>query len=191
MKHPQKPRILKVATVARSCLFQVEEVDLEFSNGVRRVYERMRPSGREAVLIVPVIDKDLILIREYAVGIEAYELGFPKGLIDKDENVLHAANRELMEEAGYGATRFDFLAQLTSIPSYFASRINIVIAQNLYCKSLQGDEPEPLIQVRWPIDNMMALLHEPDFCEARNVSALFLAQAFLKNAATTAMMEKK
>ncbi len=44
-KHLQKPKILKVETVARSRLFNVESVDLEFSNGVRRVYERMRPSG--------------------------------------------------------------------------------------------------------------------------------------------------
>ncbi len=179
MKHLQKPKILKIATVARSGLFHVETIDLEFSNGVKRVYERMRPSGREAVLIVPVIDNHVILIREYAVGIEAYELGFPKGLIDAGESVLHAANRELMEEVGYGAARFDFLAQLTTIPSYFAGKMNIVIAHDLYPQSLKGDEPEPLVQVRWPIANMMALLNEADFCEARNISALFLAQKFL------------
>ncbi|EHF3805729.1 ADP compounds hydrolase NudE, partial [Salmonella enterica subsp. enterica serovar Durham] len=42
-KSLQKPTILKVETVAQSRLFNVESVDLEFSNGVRRVYERMRP----------------------------------------------------------------------------------------------------------------------------------------------------
>lgn len=81
-KSLQKPTILKVETVAQSRLFKVESVDLEFSNGVRRVYERMRPSTREAVMIVPIVDDHLILIREYAVGTESYELGFSKGLID-------------------------------------------------------------------------------------------------------------
>lgn len=85
MKHLQKPKILKIETVARSRLFTVEAVDLAFSNGVQRVYERMRPSNREAVMIVPIIGDDLLLIREYAVGIEEYELGFPKGLIDPGE----------------------------------------------------------------------------------------------------------
>lgn len=179
-KHLQKPKILKVETVARSRLFNVESVDLEFSNGVRRVYERMRPSDREAVMIVPVIGDDLLLIREYAVGTESYELGFPKGLIDPGEGVLEAANRELMEEVGYGAKRFDFLSKLTMAPSYFSSKMNIVLAHDLYPQSLEGDEPEPLPQVRWPIANMMALLAEPDFREARNVSALFLSEAFLR-----------
>lgn len=167
-------------TVARSRLFNVESVDLEFSNGVRRVYERMRPSDREAVMIVPVIGDDLLLIREYAVGTESYELGFPKGLIDPGEGVLEAANRELMEEVGYGAKRFDFLSKLTMAPSYFSSKMNIVLAHDLYPQSTEGDEPEPLPQVRWPIADMMALLAEPDFREARNVSALFLSEAFLR-----------
>lgn len=184
MKHLQKPKILKIETVARSRLFTVEAVDLAFSNGVQRVYERMRPSNREAVMIVPIIGNDLLLIREYAVGIEEYELGFPKGLIDPGEDVLEAANRELMEEVGFGAERFDYLTKLTMAPSYFSSKMNIVIAHSLYPQSLEGDEPEPLPQVRWPIANMMALLDEPDFCEARNVSALFLAQAFLHRAGT-------
>ena len=50
---------------------------------MRRVYERMRPSTREAVMIVPIVDDHIILIREYAVGTESYELGFSKGLIDR------------------------------------------------------------------------------------------------------------
>ena len=108
-KLPQKPKILSVETIARSRLFNVESVDLEFSNGVRRVYERMRPSEREAVMIVPILGDDLLLIREYAVGIESYELGFPKGLIDPGEDVFQAANRELMEEAGFGAEHFTFM----------------------------------------------------------------------------------
>ncbi len=175
----QKPRILNVETVARSRLFNVESVDLEFSNGVRRVYERMRPSEREAVMIIPIIDNHLILIREYAVGTESYELGFSKGLIDKGETPLEAANRELKEEVGLGGNQLTFLRKLTMAPSYFSSRMNIIVAEDLYPESLEGDEPEPLPQVRWPISNMMALLNEPDFSEARNVSALFLVREWL------------
>jgi ADP-ribose diphosphatase len=178
-KHLQKPEILKVETVASSRLFTIESVDLTFSNGVQRVYERMRPSNREAVMIVPVIGDDLLLIHEYAVGIDSYELGFPKGLIDPGETVFEAANRELMEEVGYGAHQLEFLTKLTMAPSYFSSRMNIVIAKGLYPQSLEGDEPEPLPQTRWPISRMLELLKESDFNEARNVSALFLAHDFL------------
>ncbi|QKJ85299.1 ADP-ribose diphosphatase [Paramixta manurensis] len=175
----QKPTILNVEAVARSRLFTVEAVDLAFSNGARRVYERMRPSDREAVMIVPIIDNEVILIQEYAVGLESYELGFPKGLIDPGETVFEAANRELKEEIGFGAEEMKSLSKLTMAPSYFSSKMNIVVAEKLYPESLEGDEPEPLPQVRWPLDNLLALLEEPDFREARNVSALFLVREWL------------
>ena len=65
MKIPmKKPDILNVEAVARSRLFTIEAVDLAFSNGARRVYERMKPSNREAVMIVPILGDDVILIQE-------------------------------------------------------------------------------------------------------------------------------
>ncbi|MFC0138681.1 ADP compounds hydrolase NudE [Erwinia mallotivora] len=175
----QKPKILNIETAARSRLFTVESVDLEFSNGARRVYERMKPSGREAVMIVPIIGDHLILIQEYAVALESYELGFPKGLIDPGETPFEAANRELKEEAGFGAGKLEVLGQLTLAPSYFSSKMNILVAEELYEEQLEGDEPEPLPQRRWPLNNLLALLQEPDFREARNVSALFLVREWL------------
>ncbi|WP_313682941.1 ADP compounds hydrolase NudE [Pantoea sp.] len=180
MKTPQKkPDILNVAAVARSRLFTIEAVDLAFSNGARRVYERMKPSDREAVMIVPILGDDVLLIQEYAVGLESYELGFPKGLIDPGESAFEAADRELKEEVGFGATKLETLGKLTMAPSYFSSKMNIVVAEGLYEEKLEGDEPEPLIVRRWPLNNLLALLEEPDFREARNVSALFLVREWL------------
>lgn len=178
-KSLKKPDILNVETVAKSRLFTVEAVDLAFSNGARRIYERMKPSEREAVMIVPIIDDHLVLIEEYAVGLESYELGFPKGLIDPGETVNQAADRELKEEAGFGAGQLTTLGKLTLAPSYFSSKMNIVVAEGLYPEKLEGDEPEPLPQMRWPLNNLLALLEEPDFREARNVSALFLVREWL------------
>lgn len=175
----QKPRILNVETVAYSRMFRIQSVDLTFSNGENRLYERLIPEGRQAVMIVPIINDDILLIREYAVAIEDYELGFPKGLVEIDEDILVAANREMMEEIGYGARKLTVLSKLTIAPSYFASSMTIVLAEDLYEQKLEGDEPEPLTLVRWPRSKMMALLEQGDFNEARNVSALFLAREYL------------
>ncbi|EKT60830.1 ADP compounds hydrolase NudE [Providencia sneebia] len=181
MTELKKPQILNIQDVAQSKLFGIQSVDLKFSNGEKRTYERMRPAKREAVLIVPIIDDSLILIQEYAVGIEDYELGFPKGAIDPGETPIEAAQRELKEEIGFGANKITQIAKLTMSPSYFSSKMNILIASELYSEKLEGDEPEPLQQVRWPISRMMELLEHPDFNEARNISALFYLERFLKD----------
>ncbi|EAS62983.1 ADP compounds hydrolase NudE [Photobacterium angustum] len=171
-----KPQILSAEVVAQSRLFKIESLDLRFSNGVERTYERMKPSGRNAVLIVPVTEQgDLLLIREYSAGTERYELGFPKGLIDEGETPTEAANRELKEEIGFGAHQLQPLKEVVLAPSYFSSRMTLFLAQDLYPEKLEGDEPEPLDIIRWPLAQAEELLTHVDFAEARSITALFLA----------------
>jgi len=184
MAKQKKPEILATKAVAQSKLFTIEALDLRFSNGEERTYERMKPSGRHAVLVVPVTEQgDLLLVREYAAGTERYELGFPKGLIDPGETPLDAAQRELKEEIGFGAHKLVALKEVVLAPSYFSSRMTLFVAQELYPESLQGDEPEPLQLVRWPLQQADELLTHLDFSEARSISALVLAQRYLAQAA--------
>ncbi|MGJ8692013.1 MAG: ADP compounds hydrolase NudE [Thalassotalea sp.] len=169
------PVIGKRRDVAKSRLFKIEELELTFSNGEERVYERMSGSGRGAVLIVPMIDDNtLLLVREYCAGTHSYELGFPKGLIDPGENGEQAANRELKEEIGYGAEHLVHLQTVTMAPAFFNAHMEIYLATALFEETLVGDEPEPLEIVPWPIKDYQSLLTQEDFNEARSVAALLL-----------------
>ncbi|WFB48083.1 ADP compounds hydrolase NudE [Vibrio coralliilyticus] len=175
------PEILAKQTVAQSKLFAVEALDLRFSNGVERTYERMKPSGRNAVMMVPLTaEGDILLVREYAAGTERYELGFPKGLIDAGESPAEAADRELKEEIGFGTNKLTPLKDVVLAPSYFSSKMTLFIAEDLYSEQLEGDEPEPLEVIRWPLAQAEELLTHLDFCEARSITALMLALRILK-----------
>ena len=175
------PRIHHREIVAQSRLFKVERIDLEFSNGAIRQFERMAGTNRGAVMIVPLLDADtIILVREYAAGNHTYQLGFPKGLIDPGENPVEAADRELKEEAGYGARQLSEIHTVNMAPNFFNSEMRIVVARDLYEQSLEGDEPEPLEVVTWKLSELDALLERDDFIEARCIAALFLAKKWLK-----------
>lgn len=181
MTQRTKPEILAKQTVAQSKLFSIESLDLKFSNGELRTYERMKPSGRNAVMMVPITEQgDILLVREYAAGTERYELGFPKGLIDQGETPNEAAVRELKEEIGFGARKLTPLKEVILAPSYFSSKMTLFIAEDLYPEQLEGDEPEPLDIVRWPLAQGEELLTHLDFCEARSITALLLALRLLK-----------
>ena len=63
------PEILNRKTVARSRLFKIETLDLLFSNGVERTYERLPAGSRQGVIVVAVNDREeLLLTKEYAVS---------------------------------------------------------------------------------------------------------------------------
>ncbi|GAA0822691.1 ADP compounds hydrolase NudE [Colwellia sp. D2M02] len=171
----QLPEITGKRTVAKSALFNIEQIDLTFSNGEKRQYERMLGSGRGAVLIVPMINKNtMVLVREYCAGTHSYQLGFPKGLIDPGEQAENAANRELKEEIFFGADKLSYVAELMMAPAFFNAKMTVFLAEGLYECKLEGDEPEPLEIVEWPIADYKGLLQQNDFTEARSIAALML-----------------
>lgn len=179
---PKKPEILSTKTLATSRLFELEEVHLRFSNGSERVFERLKGRLPGAVMIVPMLDDDtVLLVREYGVGMEDYYLGLPKGIIEKDEDILQAANRELMEEVGYGAKRLTLLKPLASAPGYIRGKgMKLILAQDLYPQKLNGDEPEALEIVPWKLSELNKLMEREDFSEARSIAALYIIRDLLR-----------
>ena len=176
----KKPEILSAKEVAKTRIFRVEELQLKFANGEHRTYERLKAGGSGAVLIVAINEKnELLLIREYSAGIDAYELALPKGLIDNNEAALDAANRELKEEVGFGARDLVELTKVTFAPGYLSHKMSIVLARDLYVEKLEGDEPEPIEVVPMPFDDIDAIIARDDFTEARSIAALYLARHFL------------
>lgn len=157
-----------------------EVIDLEFSNGERRRYERTVQQGHGAVMIAAMPDPETVLmIREYAAGTHRYELCLPKGRIDKGESVLEAANRELKEETGFGAQKLTRLRSITLAPTYMTHAIDLVLAEQLYPERLVGDEPELLEVVPWRLDQLHELVMRDECSEGRSLAALLIIKELL------------
>jgi ADP-ribose diphosphatase len=162
-------------------LFKVEKLDLEFSNGERRTYERLRSRGLGAVIVVAMRDDDtVLLVNEYAAGLHHYELGLVKGRLEAGETILQGAERELKEEIGYGARNLVELTALSLAPGYMTHVTHVVLARDLYPEKLEGDEPEELEIVPWPLADLHSLVQRPDCTEGRSIAALYIARDYLQ-----------
>jgi len=176
-----KPVILHKNISAKSRLFTIETLDLKFANGTEVQYERLKGSKKGAVLIVPLLDDNtVVLIREYAAGVERYELALPKGKIDPGEDMLEAAGRELREETGFAANSIKHITSYTIAPGYLSHITHVVLAEDLYSAPLKGDEPESIEVVKWPLDDLQNLLAQDDMTEARSIAALYQVQHLKK-----------
>ena len=177
----KKPKILNIETLATTRVFNIERLDLEFSNGEKRQYERLKPPGNGAVLVIPMLDDDtVVMIYEYSGGTDRYELALTKGKIDAGETPLEAANRELIEEIGYGSNKLTFLKTMTLAPGYQSNITHIILAQDLYEASAEGDEPEPLEIVEHKLSNLEDLVYFDDLTEARSIAALYMAKEIIR-----------
>ncbi len=181
LKPKDLPKVHELRLRDPSNLFAVEQLDLEFSNGVRRTYERMKSRGLGAVIIVPMQDNEtVLLVREYAAGLHHYELGCPKGRLENNESFLDSANRELKEEIGFGARQLLPLTRLSLAPGYMTHMTHVVLARDLYPERLPGDEPEELEVVPWSLNNLVELTQRDDCTEGRTIASLYIARDYLR-----------
>lgn len=178
---PKLPRIHARREQEPGKRFKIERLELEFSNGNKRTYERLRSHGLGAVIVVAMRDDDtVLLVSEYAAGLHHYELGLVKGRLEQGESILEGAQRELMEEIGYGARDLLELTALSLAPGYMTHVTHVVLARDLYPAKLQGDEPEDLEVVPWNLSDLHTLVQRPDCTEGRSIAALYIARDYLK-----------
>ena len=172
-----KPRILSTSVLAQTRLFQIQGIDLAFSNGERAIFESVRMEGDGVVMVAAINDQnELLLVREYAACQDRYELGFVKGKIDPGESPELSADRELKEEIGFGARSIRKVRQVAYSPAYTNLETHLYIATDLYPEQAEGDEIEPLEQMRWPLSDIESLLGHPEVNDVRVIMLLLELQ---------------
>ena len=181
--HDPVPQVLDRRRQKLSRFFTVESLDLRFSNGEERTYERLA-GGNGAIIAVPFDGTHFLMSSEYACGFERYELGFVKGKIDKGETPEQACARELSEEIGYGTNKIISLRDEMSVaPGMLSLRMHCFLCTDLYKHELtSGDEPEPIKLIKVSPDEAKELVFSPDspLTESRAIACLALSLRMLK-----------
>lgn len=109
---------------------RLEEVVLESDSGEEFVRDVVRHPGGVAVL--PIDGDRVWLIRQHRVALGGDLDEIPAGKLDHDgEAVTDAARRELREELGATARRFEHLATMAPSPGYTDEIIEIYVAEGL------------------------------------------------------------
>ena len=175
------PTIKNKKNIATTKLFKIEELDINFSKNIDRKYEVISGTGEGAVMVLPVLNDNLIFIKEYAAAIDDYSLTFPKGKIDKQEKILEAANRELQEEIGFKANKMVNAYTLDLAPGYINHKTHIIIASELKPSKLEGDEPEKLEIVKCPVNSIPTFLAQQKNIDSRVFAAIFIYLNFLQD----------
>ena len=86
-----------------------------------------------------------------------------------------------MEEVGYGANKLTLIKTMTLAPGYQSNFTYIILAQDLYEASAEGDEPEPLEVVKHKLSDLENLVYNEDLTEARSIAALYMTKEIIKN----------
>ena len=128
-----------------------------------------------AVLIVPVLpDGRLVVERQYRYPLGCVLIEFPAGKLDPGETPLATGQRELREEAGYTAARWQPLGRVHSVVSYSTEAIEFFVAEGLTHVGAALDDGEFLEIAALSVEAMLAALDRGEITDAKTVAALLL-----------------
>ncbi|MCP9793039.1 NUDIX domain-containing protein [Vulcanococcus limneticus] len=178
---PEPARHLETiaALDARKLRFEVNRVLLPM--GVEGSFGIIRHPG--ASLAVPVLDDGrVVLLRQYRFAVAARLLEFPAGTLDPGEDPLSTMQRELQEEAGYSASRWDPLGAMLPCPGYSDEVIHLFLARELSELSERppGDDDEDLeVLLLEPAELDAALASGDEYLDGKSVTAWLRAKQLL------------
>ena len=160
--------------------FEINRVQLP--NGHEGEYGSIKHPG--AALAVPITkDNKVIILRQYRFAVSRYLLEFPAGTLEIGETPINSIKREIQEETGYKADKWDEIGTLVPAPGYADEEIHLFLARNIsklnsVPKGDLDEDIEVLIINPEKLDNLISSGNE--ILDAKTVTAWFRAKQFLK-----------
>jgi ADP-ribose pyrophosphatase len=104
--------------------------------------------GGSAVMMPMDKKGRILLVRQYRLPAKDYLWELPAGRLDPGETPLQAARRELVEETGYSAKKWQKIAVFYASPGFLAEKMTIYLATKLTAGEKKPMEDER-IETRW------------------------------------------
>jgi ADP-ribose pyrophosphatase len=164
--------------LARGDLLTVKKDRVKLPNG--NVSQREYVMHPGAVVIVPILpNRNILLERQFRYPLHQVFIELPAGKIDPNEDVLHTAQRELLEETGYSAEDWVKLGIQHPCIGYSNEVIHIFLAQNLSAGQHKRDEDELLEVFESSLDDCLRMMMQGEITDSKTICALFMTKQHL------------
>ncbi|MGK7914155.1 MAG: NUDIX hydrolase [Prochloraceae cyanobacterium] len=175
------PQILQQRLRYRGQKFDFEVNELLLPKGVEIVGEYIHYPG--SALAIPITEEgNLILLRQYRYVVAQRLLEFPSGTIEEGEQPLETIQREIAEETGYQAYKWQHIGKFALAPSYSDEYINVFIARDL--EKLEDppaqDEDEDIQVIQISPEELEQAIYDGEAINAEAITSYFLARPFLE-----------
>ncbi len=151
----------------------------------------IRPGGKKGLFgvvdilpgasILPIdTDGNVLLVKEYKYAVERETVEVISGGIDKDEDPLEAAKRELLEEVGVEATEWIDLGYIDPFTTVVSSPNHLFIARGLEQLKPHPDEGEVIKRMRVPFSEALKMVNDGTITHAASCVLILKAQEYIK-----------
>lgn len=147
---------------------------VELSTGKTSCREVVKHSG--GVVILAICKKDgvdkILMVKQFRYPLKDAILELPAGKLEKGEDPLEAAKRELTEETGYIAKNWQDLGYIFTSPGYSDEKLYLYKATDLEFVGECPDDGEILIEFEYTPDELKNMIKNNKITDAKTICAV-------------------
>ena len=158
-------------------VFDLKVDMIEYDSGNKSIREVAVHSG--GVVIIPITEgKKLIMVTQFRYPLQKILLEFPAGKLEKNEEPLDCAIRELKEETGYSSENVSKLGEIYTAPGYCTETLHIYIAKELEPGEHNREEGESgMIIHQFTIEEIEEKIKTKEITDAKTICGLYLLKS--------------
>ena len=153
--------------------------DVAEVNGKEAWREVVHHPGASAVVAIDENNR-IIMEKQFRYALNDYLLEIPAGKLDKGEDPLVCAKRELEEETGIIASEWISLGTIATSPGFCNEVIHLYVAKGLSKGEIHWDEDEYVEVERYTSDELLQCIKEETIKDSKTLSALLLAMPYIQ-----------
>jgi ADP-ribose pyrophosphatase len=111
----------------------------------------------------------ILLVRQYRYAADSYLWELPAGRIDRNEPALKAARRELLEETGVSARKWERAMWFYASPGFVAESMDIFLARDLSFGVAQPEEDEQIRMKMVPLNDVVEMIMRSRIHDAKTM----------------------
>ena len=150
---------------------------VEFDDGASTVREVVEHRG--AAAIVPLLEDEVVLVRQFRYATSSELLEIPAGTLEPREEPETCARRELEEETGFRCNELRKILECFVAPGYSTEKIHFYLATKLEQSNMMTEEDERIKLEIVPIAEAIEKIRTGEIRDAKTVCALYRAFEFL------------
>lgn len=191
---PSSPaRVLSSRKIFQGKVFSVVSQQVREPDGVQVRRDIVRHPGSIVILAVDdsVRPPRVLLERQYrhAAGQRLWEL--PAGSLEPGENKLAAAKRELLEETGYTAAKWERVLFFYVSPGFLSESMQVFLARGLRKGKAQPEEDERIVVRFFPLSQAVRMAITGKILDAKTIVPLLWLERRLNQKTNSGVSGKK
>jgi ADP-ribose pyrophosphatase len=146
------------------------------NEGIREV--AVHPGG--AVVVAANGNGKIIFVKQYRYPLDKALIELPAGKLEKNEDPIHCAIRELEEETGYSSGKIEKLGSIFTTPGFCTEELHIYLAKDLRPGNHNREEGEFGMQIfEFTLDEIEDKIKTAEIQDSKTICGIYMYRNFL------------